>query len=415
MANKIQIKHGSGVPGGGKLSSFELGYATQTGQLYISTTGSDILGITPASHNHAWSEVTGKPAQATRWPTWSEVTGGNTSVGDAGSAKKKYSWGGFYSAASNNTGVIRIYVGTSNTMFNAKISLRSYSYLADISVGGYTYTSTGNWHMPQATGRVHGGTLNVRFSGSGAHRYIQIGDTNTNWSGYLHVTIDDVSVGYTPDFTSPFAVSLETAYIGTTGSTQTVGEPYHSGNLPTTATRWPTWSEVTSKPSTFPPDSHTHAYVPTSRTVNGKALSANISLTAADVGASASGHTHSYVPTSRTVNSKALSANISLTAADVGAATTAHKHTATLLRSAIQVAANSSITFTDGANHGLYIVSVRWSTDLWIPVTVPADGLKYAHPWVNDLLPFRLSKSGTTLTLKREGSTAQYYMVHGVT
>lgn len=52
------------------------------------------------------------------------------------------------------------------------------------------------------------------------------------------------------------------------------------------------------------------AKVPTSRTVNGKALSANISLSASDVGA---------VPTSRTVNGKALSANITLSAADVGA------------------------------------------------------------------------------------------------
>lgn len=50
--------------------------------------------------------------------------------------------------------------------------------------------------------------------------------------------------------------------------------------------------------------------VPTSRTVNNKALSADISLTAADVGA---------VPTSRKVNSKALSADITLSAADVGA------------------------------------------------------------------------------------------------
>lgn len=37
------------------------------------------------------------------------------------------------------------------------------------------------------------------------------------------------------------------------------------------------------------------SYVPASRTVNGKALSANISLNASDVGASASGHTHNYV------------------------------------------------------------------------------------------------------------------------
>lgn len=37
------------------------------------------------------------------------------------------------------------------------------------------------------------------------------------------------------------------------------------------------------------------SYVPTSRTVNGKALSANISLNASDVGASASGHTHTVI------------------------------------------------------------------------------------------------------------------------
>ena len=40
------------------------------------------------------------------------------------------------------------------------------------------------------------------------------------------------------------------------------------------------------------------AKVPTSRTINGKALSSNISLSASDVGASASGHTHSYLPLS---------------------------------------------------------------------------------------------------------------------
>lgn len=50
--------------------------------------------------------------------------------------------------------------------------------------------------------------------------------------------------------------------------------------------------------------------VPTTRTVNNKALSANISLDASDVGA---------VPTSRTVNNKALSSDISLDASDVNA------------------------------------------------------------------------------------------------
>lgn len=64
--------------------------------------------------------------------------------------------------------------------------------------------------------------------------------------------------------------------------------------------------------------------VPNTRTINGKALSANVSLSAGDVGARPDSWTPSAadvgaVPTSRTVNGKALSANISLNASDVGA------------------------------------------------------------------------------------------------
>ena len=51
------------------------------------------------------------------------------------------------------------------------------------------------------------------------------------------------------------------------------------------------------------------AFVRTTRTINGKALTGNINLSAADVGA---------VPTSRTVNGKALSSNITLNQADIG-------------------------------------------------------------------------------------------------
>lgn len=56
--------------------------------------------------------------------------------------------------------------------------------------------------------------------------------------------------------------------------------------------------------------SHANTFVPKTRTINSKALSSNITLNAADVGA---------VPTTRTVNGKALSSNIELSASDVGA------------------------------------------------------------------------------------------------
>lgn len=65
-------------------------------------------------------------------------------------------------------------------------------------------------------------------------------------------------------------------------------------------------------------------FVPTSRTINGKALSSNITLTASDVSARPSSWTPTAsdvgaVPTSRTVNGKALTDNITLSASDVSA------------------------------------------------------------------------------------------------
>ena len=59
--------------------------------------------------------------------------------------------------------------------------------------------------------------------------------------------------------------------------------------------------------------------VPSTRTVNSKALSSDITLSASDVGA---------VPTTRTINSKSLSSDISLSASDVGAAASSHDHSA---------------------------------------------------------------------------------------
>ena len=81
---------------------------------------------------------------------------------------------------------------------------------------------------------------------------------------------------------------------------------------------------VGARPSTWTPTASDVGAVPTSRTVNGKALSRNISLTASDVGARANTWTPTAsevgaVPTSRTVNGKALSSNITLDADDVGA------------------------------------------------------------------------------------------------
>ena len=53
------------------------------------------------------------------------------------------------------------------------------------------------------------------------------------------------------------------SYANSAGSANSVAWANVSSK-PATATRWPSWSEVTGKPSTFAPSSHTHSYLPLS-------------------------------------------------------------------------------------------------------------------------------------------------------
>lgn len=133
-----------------------------------------------------------------------------------GSARRQVNMGSLYTGASANTGAIWIDIGTQNVMFNAHINIRAYDCLADIHVGGYTYIANAHWHSPRAQGSVVGPPLNVRFATAstavGSKRYIVIGDTNTVWGGYLHVTVDDVTVGYGTGFSAPFPITLATTY-----------------------------------------------------------------------------------------------------------------------------------------------------------------------------------------------------------
>lgn len=96
-----------------------------------------------------------------------------------------------------------------------------------------------------------------------------------------------------------------------------------------------TAEEVGARPDTWTPSAADVGAVPTTLTVNGQALSADITLDAEDVGARPATWTPSAadvgaVPTSRTVNGKALSSNITLTADDVGAGPESTAQTITL-------------------------------------------------------------------------------------
>ena len=158
----------------------------------------------------------------------------------------------------------------------------------------------------------------------------------------------------TGDYTAEMVGAVSESDVGVANGVATLDA---SGKL--TSTQKPTYTadEVGARPSTWTPSAADVGAVPTSRTVNGKALSQDISLSASDVGARPDTWTPSAadvgalpaqtgtqgqllgftannvvgavaaptadslgaVPTSRTVNGQALSQNITLDAEDVGA------------------------------------------------------------------------------------------------
>lgn len=148
-----------------------------------------------------------------------------------------------------------------------------------------------------------------------------------------------------------------------------------------------TAAQVGARPVTWTPTASDVGAVPTTRKVNNKALSEDISLTAADVGAAATNHgTHvsystiapkvdgtatagtassvarsdhvhptdtsraaadhshsNYVPTTRKINNKVLSADVTLTASDVGAAASSHGTHVTFSTTAPKAAGTAAV------------------------------------------------------------------------
>lgn len=112
-------------------------------------------------------------------------------------------------------------------------------------------------------------------------------DTNTTYTAGAGLTLSSTQFKHTN------AVTAKTAY----GSTATTASA-NGGSITVTDVKYDAQGHITGSTDrkiTLSQTTYTLAGlggVPTSRTVNGKALTSNISLTAGDVGAAATNHTH---------------------------------------------------------------------------------------------------------------------------
>ena len=171
-----------------------------------------------------------------------------------------------------------------------------------------------------------------------------------------------------------------------------------------------TWSEINGKPSTFTPSAHTHS---ASDITSGTLALARIPTGTSSSTVALGNHTHStYVPTSRTVNGKALSANISLTASDVEAAAITHTHSAsditsgTLSISRIPTGTSSLTVALGNHTHSQYLTSSSlsgYATQSWVngqidaitPASIGAAASSHRHVF-------------SDITFNNTGTNAQY-------
>ena len=173
----------------------------------------------------------------------------------------------------------------------SKDALKSWLGLGSLAYSSATIPSVGNGTVTVKQNGTSKGTFTMNQSGNTT---IELTDNNTV---YTHPTYTAKSSGlYKVAVDATGHVSAATAV--TKADITGLGIPASDTN---------TWRGIQNNlTSTSTTDSLSAAqgkvlndkfasYVPTSRTVNGKALSANISLNASDVGASASGHTHTAI------------------------------------------------------------------------------------------------------------------------
>lgn len=159
--------------------------------------------------------------------------------------------GGSTTQTSSVTGAMTIQLpyGATSTMAHYLITLFNYKTgtSSRIHVWVYNYNS-GDGQIVNPTVVVLGSPQKVRIGYYDSKLSIIIGDVSTSWK-YPQVWVNEVDRGYTSY--SSVLTNVTVSYLTDISSVTALTEPAQ--------TKFPvSWGEVTGKPTTFPPSSHTH-------------------------------------------------------------------------------------------------------------------------------------------------------------
>jgi len=206
----------------------------------------------------AWGNITGVPATATRWPSWSEVT--NKPINPS------YSFGGNNDSITTAQFLTHLQnLGAFSTGFG--IYRGSWSYAANQSI---TDTGVGVIHLAGSTVEVIGNsasncTIRVTVpttSGNGTTKriYVYCNNGDDYKPGWFAVARTDEltwnSISGKPSTFTPSSHTHTKSQITDFPSSMPASDVYAWAKAPSKPSY--SWSEITSKPSTFTPSSHTH-------------------------------------------------------------------------------------------------------------------------------------------------------------
>lgn len=187
-----------------------------------------VTGLAKIATSGTWGDLAGKPAQATRWPSWNEITKKPTNLVTNGMA-------GIAGSAS---------------------SLGNNDYLVNIKQSGfYAVRNAMPKDGPQKA--YHYGQFIVNFSTDSNASFSYIDARGNIW---VSATSSGKMRDWTQVYTDGMTVPISN---GGTGATSAIAARKSLGlsalaasgkwgdvnDKPAQATRWPTWSEVTSKPN----------------------------------------------------------------------------------------------------------------------------------------------------------------------
>ena len=226
------------------------------------------IGAAAVGHTHvmsdisdlslALSSITGKPETATRWPSWSEVT--NKPINPS------YSFGGNNDSITTAQFLTHLQnLGAFSTGFG--IYRGSWSYMANQSI---TDTGVGVIHLAGSTVEVIGNsasncTIRVTVpttSGNGTTKriYVYCNNGDDYKPGWFAVARTDEltwnAIGDKPSTFTPSSHTHTKSQITDFPSSMPASDVYAWAKALSKPSY--SWSEITSKPSTFTPSSHTH-------------------------------------------------------------------------------------------------------------------------------------------------------------